>query len=172
MVNESHIRVVFASVLLGLGFFAGHESEAQENANRNPVTTAVDPLSYNAFLLWRDGAGVPILDYPEDFPSRAMLNKSDGEVFYGLRKDAPYNPQSRTAGVKILEGDVLVYPERGGRQLKLKFYPISGPKEPKFDTLLESAAECKIRPPFLYYLFSFLMIIPLPCRSADGHLYG
>lgn len=88
------------------------------------IVTQVNPKAFNAFSIWHDGQGSEILNYPEHYG--AELPQPD-EVFYILRSEYELNGRflgTPTEGAKV-ENDLLEYPVRNGRQLKIKFTPIS-----------------------------------------------
>ncbi len=133
-------------------------------------------LPLNAYLLWRDGKGAPIFDFPSKYPNNYWTYQNEGsvpdEVFFvpketyflpngekpkttegvRLKGDAytpwePYNPRDK-AGI----GVVLTYPKKEGRTLAIKFYDPVGKKDHK-----EAAKYCQ----------SFGLRLPFPQELLD-----
>jgi len=85
-------------------------------------TQRVNPLAYNAFVLWRDGPAPELLALPAGYQARKTGSVAPDEVFYvagpgGLL--AKY-PEPVTPGATVT-GNILEYPANGGRTLRLKF---------------------------------------------------
>lgn len=109
-----------------------NHSETKDETSGTAVAQ-VNPLAFNAFDLYRSGQGTEILDYPKGWEVYSTSDwnepspKSDG-VFYDdpaawRRQDgARYLGFTGvpTEGARV-EGDVLEYPVRNGKQLKLRF---------------------------------------------------
>jgi hypothetical protein len=126
------MRLSFASGILCAGLFAvsckSREFNGSEVSNAtNKIATAVsgpvNPKAFNAFLLWRDGRGAPILDYPAGYDVFEGKIDPDG-VFYLPIETYRYGDisiGSVTEGAKV-EADLLTYPTKEGRTLELKFF--------------------------------------------------
>ncbi len=84
----------------------------------------VNPMAFNAFNMWSDGQGAEILDYPERYDSFEGKETPDS-VFYVQHAAYWMDDPSKftgvpTEGAKVVN-DVLEYPVKNGKQLKLKF---------------------------------------------------
>jgi hypothetical protein len=121
----------------------------------SPTSTQVNLKAFNAYLLWRNGKGAPMLDYPAGYDVRGGRIDPDG-VFYVAEKTYWENQEfvaSVTEGAKV-EGDLLTYPTKEGRSLALMF---SAPAENQI-THANAAQYCKakgLRLPHIQELFDF-----------------
>jgi hypothetical protein len=108
----------------------------------SPTVTQVNPKAFNAFLLWRDGKGTPILDYPAGYDVQEGKSDPDG-MFYVAPSTFWQDDKfigSVTEGAKV-EGDLLIYPTKEGRALALRF---SAPAEKKM-THANAVQHCKAK---------------------------
>jgi hypothetical protein len=95
----------------------------------------VNSKAFNAYNMWRDGKGTPILDYPAGYEVVDESKMKPDAVFYmadetywgGLH--AHKFRGSVTEGAKV-GNDILIYSSNGGRTLVLKFSP---PSEKEMD---------------------------------------
>jgi hypothetical protein len=136
-----------------------YQGSESSDVNDRP-SSQVNSQAFNAFNIWRDGKGIEISDYPRNFQSTTGVVNSDGVFFFaegmfwkkgddGVRNFIAVP----TEGAKV-EGDVLIYPPRSGKQLKLKFSPMNQ------DTAShgEAVQKCKdknMRLPTVRELFDF-----------------
>lgn len=84
-----------------------------------PAVVQVNAKAFNALKIWQEGRGIEILDYPQVYGNGGA---ADG-VFSVARETYRQNEKfigSATEGAKV-EGDLLIYPEREGRNLVLRF---------------------------------------------------
>jgi len=133
--------------------------------NAKADVTQVDPTAFNAFIIWRDGQGNEILDYPQDYPQGSGVhagrtNHPDG-VFYvhgKMYRGGAYNDfiAAPTDGAKVVN-DVLEYPVQNGRQLKLKFTKVSekGMTQDLAVAYCKNQKHQKLRLPTIRELFDF-----------------
>lgn len=176
------MRLNFASGVLCAGLFAVScvqrdynsgdnapppKKEVPQNQDGNQNTTGgtttaptltlvqINPKAFNAFNIWRGGQGSEILDYPQGYDVIDGSTTPDG-VFY-VERDAYWKDQKfigvPTEGAKVVN-DVLEYPVKNGKQLKLKFTKISEKTMPHRDAV----AYCKnqgLRLPTVRELFDF-----------------
>jgi hypothetical protein len=134
-------------------------SEVQGTGDRSLMeaspTPRPDKVPFNAYLLWRDGKGSPILDYPADYNVAGGRIAADG-VFYVHPKtyfqDEKYTA-SVTDGAKV-EGDLLIYPTREGRTLALKFSG-SSEKAMKHAKAVQYCNEMGLRLPHVQELLDY-----------------
>jgi hypothetical protein len=136
---------------------AVENSVTAEQINKDDVCkgTQVNPMAFNAFLLWRDGKGTSILDYPAGYERHEGKIDPDG-VFYVASSTYWQNDKfigSLTEGAKV-EADLLTYPTKEGRTLALRF---SAPAEKKM-THANAVQHCKakgLRLPHIQEIFDF-----------------
>jgi hypothetical protein len=118
--------------------------------------TPVNPKAFNAFLLWRDGEGTPILDYPTGYDVLEGKIDPDG-VFYVDPKMYWFNGnmfiKSVTEGAKV-EGDLLTYPTKEGRTLALKF-SASAEKLMHHEDAAQYCKAAGLRLPHIQEIFDF-----------------
>jgi hypothetical protein len=132
-----------------------NEAGTKNTVKSEPGVTQVDAAAFNAFNIWRDGIGAPILDYPVGYDVFSQDAAPDG-VFYVapdayLKKDKFIG--SVTEGATV-EGDVLTYPTKQGRALALRF---SAPAEITRNHL-DAVRYCKkkgLRLPHIQEVFDF-----------------
>jgi hypothetical protein len=147
-------------------------SEGDASVTKQPPkgVTQVNPMAFNAFNIWRDGNGAEILDYPQGYDVEQGSTDPDGvfyveEAEYWDRKWGSGVPTEKfigvpTAGAKVVN-DVLEYPVRNGKQLKLKFAEMSEKKMiqvSKDPDVLNAVTYCKnqgLRLPTVRELFDF-----------------
>lgn len=131
-----------------------------------PGVPRVNHEAFNAFNIWRDGNGAEILDYPQDYDDMENTIKPADQVFYVDKaefiKDGKFVAVP-TEGAKVV-GDILEYPMRNGKQLKLRFthMPHSAMGHPN------AVAYCKnqgLRLPTWRELFDY-------CATGVGANYG
>lgn len=140
--------------LASCGF--GHNTDSEVKDLRvSDAVTQVNPKAFNAFNIWRDGQGSEILDYPRGYDVTRGRTIPD-DVFY-VEKNAYWNKGKfigvPTEGAKVVN-DVLEYPVKNGKQLKLKFTKISEKKM----SHLDSVTYCKnqgLRLPTMREVFDF-----------------
>lgn len=168
------------SVALGLAVLASCKSREFTNAGEAVNTTAsadseqVNAKAFNAFDLWRDGRGSEILEYPAKYGNPDGNRVTVDGIFYvslldywqncQLEDCGDYKPKFPgstrtrfkavpTEGAKVVD-DVLIYPVRHGKQLKIKFE-----KTPEKGKVHRDAVEdCKrrgLRLPTIRELFDF-----------------
>jgi hypothetical protein len=115
------------------------ETNAAQTNNAGAVSglgrasAAADPIPFNAFQIWRDGKGSPILDYPASYDSKNGICTPD-DVF--CIKGNAYKRRlgwglgglfvSTTTQEAKVDGSILTYTAKDGRQLSLKFFPAAG----------------------------------------------
>ena len=156
-------------VSCGFAFQSNSGSEVKDTPASDAVTQ-VNPKAFNAFNIWRDGQGSEILDYPQDYPVIGANKTPDG-VFYV--EDAAYWAGTGdwatkfigvpTEGAEVVSvitdeakvvNDVLQYPVKNGKQLKLKFTVISD-KEMYHDDAVTYCKNQGLRLPTVRELFDF-----------------
>jgi hypothetical protein len=104
-----------------------------EQFNKNDVckVTQINPKAFNAFHIWRDGQGSEVLDYPQGYDVATNSGTVPDGVFYvevaAYWKRADEFSGVPTEGAKVVN-DVLEYPSKNVKQLKLKFTKISEKK--------------------------------------------
>jgi hypothetical protein len=88
------------------------------------VSGQINPQAFNAYDMWRDGKGTPVLFYPAGYDSRE--GKSDADGVFNVAK-ITYRRDDQFVGsvteMAKVKGDVLIYPPKEGRTLSLKFSP-------------------------------------------------
>lgn len=144
------------------------DSGAQSASASEGVTLVVNSKLFNAYNIWQSGEKKEISQYPGSGYGEQHGAKSDDGVFYVASEtylgEGGKKMARRTAGAKVA-GDVLVYPVRDGRQLKLKF---SIPEHDTTMTHAEAVVHCRTkggRLPTVRELFDF-------CQNGickDGH---
>jgi hypothetical protein len=91
-----------------------------------PTLVQINPKAFNAFNIWRDGQGSEIVDYPQGYNFGSFSTTPDG--VFCVNGAAYWNDNGfigvPTEGAKVVN-DVLEYPVKNGKQLKLKFTKIS-----------------------------------------------
>lgn len=127
----------------------------------DPSAKQVNPMAFNAYLLWRDGGGQPILTYPGNPGNNAKTAPQDYEKAGGVffeSSDSSYDPFSvpsdyglATEGA-VVEGDTLIYPVRNGQQLKIKF---SIPQKVETKIARDWCSKKGLRMPTLREMFDF-----------------
>jgi hypothetical protein len=140
-----------------------------KNADPAVCPPQVNPNAFNAYNMWLDGSCDPVLNPPQDYEN--ITSQEDG-VFYesGKAYSSMKNNQQPiligvpTAGAAV-EGDLLVYPARGKRTLKLRFAPPSATKNSQSDAV-KHCSEKGLRLPTIRELFDFC-VADTP-KSADG----
>jgi hypothetical protein len=116
----------------------------------------VDVKAFNAFLLWRDGKGTPVLDYPANYSVTGGKKVDPDGVFY-LPQSTYWDKYGFLASVTegaTVKGDILTYPTKEGRTLALKF---SAPSEKGMSHIV-AVQHCKgmgLRLPHVQELFDF-----------------
>jgi hypothetical protein len=131
-----------------------NNSESNLFAGRNAKL-----VPFNAYNIWRDGAGAEILDYPKDFDVREGKAVPDGVHFvewaaYLGTNDANFIGVP-TTGAKVVK-DVLEYPvsEKTGKALRLKFSNATF-RVFYYDEALSHCKENGMRLPTIRELFDF-----------------
>ena len=92
------------------------------------VVTQVNSKAFNAYNIWRDGQQAEMLDYPQGWEQSSGVDTSPEDVFTVAMikywSNDPNYPRPimgiPTEGASVVD-DVLEYPVRDGKQLKLKF---------------------------------------------------
>jgi hypothetical protein len=162
--KEHFMRLSFASGILCAGLFAvsctprefnGSEASNATDTIANAVSGPVNPKTFNAFNIWRDGKGTPILDYPAGYDVQEGKIDPDG-VFYVASSTYWQNIKfigSVTEGAKV-EADLLTYPTKEGRTLVLKF---SAPAENMMDhaNAVQYCMAKGLRLPHIQEIFDF-----------------
>lgn len=142
-------------------------STGSEVKDRSGAVNQVNPKSFNAFNIWRDGQGSEILEYPQGYDVEEGSATPDG-VFYeerhayyshGIFQGIP------TSGASVAS-DILVYPAHGGRTLKLKFSP--GSPYMKHSDAVRYCKEKALRLPTVRELFDFC-VAGTPAGPHDGY---
>jgi hypothetical protein len=154
MCKNGNIEHAVSKARIDAGDYCGQKPQPlpQVDTQGNPK---VKPLAFNAFNIWRDGAGTPVFNFPAGYEVHGGYSDSDG-VFYVSMKTLWHNGNflgSVTEGAKV-EGDLLTYPKNDGQSLALKF---SAPAEKKL-THAEASQYCKdrgLRLPHFQEIFDF-----------------
>jgi hypothetical protein len=138
-------------------FVGGSEVKGEKEA-----ITQVDARFLNAFNIWRDGEGTPTLEYPADYVLREY-NVSEEKVapdgvFY-LSRDIFFADSGKflgttTEGAKV-EGDLLTYPEKNGRNLALKFSPVAANTQMLHADAVQYCKSLGLRLPHIQEIFDF-----------------
>ncbi|MEI8028100.1 MAG: hypothetical protein WCI18_17260 [Pseudomonadota bacterium] len=128
-----------------------------KNATEGDGVPQVNPKAFNAYNIWGDGNGTEILDYPQGYEVPSGRTNPDG-VFYvhqNMFRGGAYNDfiATPTDGAKVVN-NVLEYPVRNGRQLKLKFTQISE-NGMSHDLAVAYCKDQKQRLPTIRELFDF-----------------
>ena len=145
-------------ILVSCGFGHNTGSELKDTPASDAVTQ-VNPKAFNAFNIWRDGQGSEILDYPQGYEIQEGTTEADGVFYVNEYVSVP------TEGAKVVN-DVLEYPARNGKQLKLKFTAAT-PTEMNHN---DAVAHCKqqgLRLPTIREVFDFCAAGTLP--NAEGN---
>jgi hypothetical protein len=141
------------------GFNQSNSDSEVKDAHASDGVMQVNPKAFNAFNIWRDGQGSEILDYPQDYYGDGHQT-SDG-VFYveatAWWKDGKFIGVP-TEGAEVVN-DVLEYPVKNGRELKLKFTYVPADRWRIWSVTQPDAIEyCKskdLRLPTLRELFDY-----------------
>lgn len=103
---------------------------AQATKGSTSETAQVNPMAYNAFIIWRDGKGTPVLNYPTGITTRngaAEVNES-----FQIYANEYWTEQFVFLGSPTTEAhvsnNILTYPVRHGQQLNLRFKGLSDKK--------------------------------------------
>ena len=134
------------------------QKSAQSCAESVEGVTQVNPKAFNAFTIWRDGKGDPILEYPAGYDVLFKKFDSDG-VFYVPRKAYWRPPDTSkfigdaTEDVQV-EDDVLTYPTKKGRSLALKFSAFASKKMGQ-DEAVKYCKDLGLRLPHVQELLDF-----------------
>lgn len=147
--------IFLAALALASTACSRYESDASVKGLNPAQYVKVNVKAFKAFDIWRDGQRAEILDYPQSYGVNDGSISSDG-VFYTNAET--YWPEGKfiavpTGSVQVVN-DVLEYPVRNGKQLKLKFTKVSE----KAMTHAESVTYCKnlgLRLPTTRELFDF-----------------
>ncbi len=134
-----------------------------KDATARESVTQVNAKAFNAYDIWRDGQGAEILDYPLGYDVRGdssgqCADTAPDGVFY-IENNSEYWPVKHsnkfmgvpTMGAKVVN-DVLEYPIKNNKQLKLKFMPVT------FESHANAVQLCKsrgLRLPTVRELFDF-----------------
>lgn len=122
------------------------------------AATQVNPQAFNGFNIWRYGDEKELLDYPKGWEQSAGADTSADDIF-SVALDKYWSSNTfkpigvPTEGVNVV-GNVLEYPVRNGKQLKLKF---SAKAEEEMNQY-EAARYCKdlgLRLPTIRELFDY-----------------
>lgn len=170
------MRLFLASGILFFGLLTGACKSREFNTSKvkNDIETnkpggsvAVNANAFNAFNLWRDGKGDPIMNYPKGYVEDEGKTSPDG-VFYVPRSEY-YSPDkfvgTTTEGAKV-EGDLLIYPIKDGRTLTVKFHPL----QEYAVSHAQAAGDCKrkgLRLPHIQELYDFCAAGTQ--KDKDGH---
>jgi hypothetical protein len=149
------------------------ESSVSTNNNASDsVSGRIDPMAFNAYNMWRDGNGSPILDYKEGYNVYTGEIVPD-DVFFVSYKRYWKNTSFVglvTQGAKV-ENNVLVYPEKDGRTLSLKFFPKAG-KARNHDNAVSDCKSRGLRLPTVQELLDFCGVGGVKQQSADRDGYA
>jgi hypothetical protein len=169
------MRIALFSGILCAGVFA--VSCKERNYGEGDVKAqkfeVVNPMAFNAFLLWRDGKSEAILDYPAGFGSKGK--KPPDAIFY-VDESEYLRGESfiavPTVGAAV-SNDVLTYQSKNNRQLALKFEMLAGDKM----VHAKAVEECKkkqMRLPTLREAFDYCVAGTerLPNGSFKDHRCG
>lgn len=146
---------LFFASCISREFNVGSNVKDSANIGSAEKDSAKTSKAFNAFILWRDGKGALISDYPASYDERDGEIVADGVFYVGIEN---YWRSERfigsvTEGVTV-EGNLLTYPTKEGRTLSLKF---SAPAKKEF-THEEAVLYCKaagLRLPHIQELLDF-----------------
>jgi hypothetical protein len=156
------MRLGLTCKILSIAFLAMSCKAREYNGSETQTANSVGQIvPFNAYLLWRDGnknpdgtTVKPILEYRTDYDRNKEKVTPDG-VFY-VAADTYWKDRkfigTTTGGAKV-EGDVLTYPEKEGRNLSLKFSQVAD--NGYHETAKEKCKKLGLRLPHIQEIIDF-----------------